>query len=395
MDKEKRNISHQSQISSEEDVRQFSASSSTEENQSEVSILKDGEIDLIALVKTFWAGRKTILYSVGVCVCISLLIIVFSPVKYTASAMLLPSSENKSSSIGSLGALAGMAGINLGSMLGQSEGIPIAIYPQIVNSYPFLNEFIHEKFHFEDYERPVSIYDYVGADTIPSFGSKIAKYTIMLPWTLKNAIFSDKDELNELDVQDYGVLNIDAEEMAALRSMMDVFKIEIDKETDLVYISVEVEEPVLAAQYVQKALELLQKYIIEYKTRQVRENLDFVQDRYDEKKLEYEQIQMAFFEYKDTHRNIISERIDPELQRLSDAYDIATTVYKGLAQQLEQAKIAVKEETPVFTVLEPAKVPDKKSSPKIMLTLIIWIFMGGLGGMLIILYRAIVKNTNN
>ncbi len=353
-------------------------------------IIKDDEIDLIALIKTIWDGRKTIYYSVGICIFIGLLIAFLSPAKYTASATLLPSSENKSSNMGGLGALAGMAGINLGSMMGQSEGIPAEIYPQVVNSYPFMNEFIHEKFHFEEYENPISIYDYVVADSIPSIGSQIVKYTIRLPWTLKNAIFSGEDELTT-KAQDIGVLSLSVEELMALESMFEVIQIDVDDKTGLVNVSVEVEEPVLAAQYVQKAIELLQEYIIEYKTKQARENLNFVQERYNEKKLEYEQAQLAFFDYKDSHRNIISERMDPELQTLSDAYDMASTVYKGLAQQLEQAKIAVKEETPVFTVLEPAKVPLEKSAPNKKMIFIISIILGGFIGLGIIIGQLIIN----
>ena len=62
-------------------------------------IIKDDELDLIALIKTIWNGRKTVYYSVGICVFIGLLIAFLSPAKYTASATLLPSSENKSSSM--------------------------------------------------------------------------------------------------------------------------------------------------------------------------------------------------------------------------------------------------------------------------------------------------------
>ncbi len=353
-------------------------------------IIKDDEIDLIALIKTIWNGRKIIYYSVGICVFIGLLIAFLSPAKYTATATLLPSSESKSRSMGGLGALAGMAGINLGSMMGQSEGIPAEIYPQVVNSYPFMNEFIHEKFNFEEYGQPISIYNYVVADSVPSLVAQIAKYTIKLPWTLKNAIFSDVNALSA-KVQDPGVLSLSEEELMALGSMFEVIQINVDDKTGLVNVSVEVEEPVLAAQYVQKAIELLQEYIIEYKTKQARENLNFVQERYNEKKKEYEQAQLAFFDYKDSHRNIISERMDPELQQLSDAYDMASTVYKGLAQQLEQAKIAVKEETPVFTVLEPAKVPIEKSSPRIKLMLIVFVFFGGFIGVVIVIGKLVLS----
>ncbi len=350
-------------------------------------IIKDDEIDLIALVKTIWAGRKIIIYSVVVCAFIGLVYAFTSPAKYTASATLLPSAEKKGGNLGGLGALAGMAGINIGSMMGESSGIPAEIYPQVVNSYPFLNEFIHQKFNFEKYPQPISIYDYVLADTIASIGSTIKKYTIGLPWTLKNAVFTANQKEKDTVRIDYGVLSISQNELRALGMVRNIFKIEVDKKTDLVMVTVEVSEPILSAQFVQKGVALLQQYIINYKTQQARENLDFVQQRYDEKKSEYEEAQTAFFDYKDNHRNIVSERVNLEFQSLSDNYDIASTVYKGLAQQLEQAKIAVKEETPVFTVLEPVKVPNEKSAPRKGIILVVSVFLGGFLGLGIIFGR--------
>jgi LPS O-antigen subunit length determinant protein (WzzB/FepE family) len=124
-------------------------------------IIQDDEIDLIALVKTIWNGRKTIYYSVGVAVLLGLIIAFASPKKYTASATLLPSAENAENRLGGLGALAGMAGFNLNSMFGQTTGIPAEIYPKVVSSFPFQEELVHQKFNFEDYDHPVSIYDYV------------------------------------------------------------------------------------------------------------------------------------------------------------------------------------------------------------------------------------------
>jgi uncharacterized protein involved in exopolysaccharide biosynthesis len=342
-------------------------------------IIQDDEIDLIVLVKTIWNGRKTIYYSIGVAVLIGLIIAFASPAKYTASATLLPSAEKRSSNLGGLGALAGMAGVNIGAMMGESSGIPAEIYPQVVNCYPFLNELIHQKFSFEDFEQPISIYDYVVVDTIESVGSKIAKYTIRLPWTLKDAIFSKDDDKEELS-KDFGVINLSEEEITALGYIKGLIQIEVDKKTGLVSVTVEAKEPIVTAQYVQKAVDLLQKYVIAYKTKQARKKLDFLAERFEDKKAEYESIQKEFYEFKDQHRNIISERSDPEYQRLSDSYDIASTVYKGLAQQLEQAKIAVKEETPVFSVLEPAKVPFEKSSPNKKIILVVSVFLGGFIG---------------
>ncbi|MCU4165501.1 Wzz/FepE/Etk N-terminal domain-containing protein [Carboxylicivirga caseinilyticus] len=355
-----------------------------------LQIIKDDEIDLIALAKVIWEGRRIIYYCVGIAIFIGLLIAFLSPAKYTVSATLLPSAEKKMSSMGGLGALAGMAGINLGSMMGQSTGIPAEIYPQVVNSYPFLNELIHEKFNFEEYEQPVSIYEYVVNDTIESFSSQIAKYTIRLPWTIKEAIFSRNE--NKTTTTDFGVLNLSEEEVMALESVKELIQIEVNQETGLVSLTVESREPIVTAQYVQKAVELLQQYIIAYKTKQSRENLKFVQVSYEEKKAEYESLQKNIFNYKDRHRNLVSERLDPEYQRLSDAYELSSSIYNELAKQLEQAKIAVKEETPAFTILEPAKVPIEKSAPKKKIILVLSVFLGGFIGVCFVFGKLIWNN---
>ncbi len=341
-------------------------------------IIHDDEIDLIALVKTIWYSRKIIYYSIGVAVFIGLVIAFTSPEKYTASATLLPSAEKKSRSLGGLGAIAGMAGVNLSSMFGEASGIPAEIYPQVINSFPFQQELIHQKFNFGEYNTPISIYDFIVADSVESVGSIILKYTIKLPWTIKSAIFPEKE--NTGVSLDYGVIYLSDEELAALEFTKDLIQLDVDEKTGLVTVSVEGKEPIATAQFIQKAVELLQEYVIDYKTSQARESLEFVQERYEEKKKDYEQIQKDFFEYKDRHRNIDPNRVNLRYQQLSDEYDIITSVYKGLAQQLEQAKISVKEQTPVFTVLEPSKVPDEKSSPRRGLILVVSFILGGFIG---------------
>ena len=50
-------------------------------------------------------------------------------------------------------------------------------------------------------------------------------------------------------------------------------------------------------------------------------------------------------------------------------------VYNTLAQKQEQDKLRVQEETPVYTIIEPASVPLKTSAPKKVLILIGCIFL--------------------
>ena len=56
--------------------------------------------------------------------------------------------------------------------------------------------------------------------------------------------------------------------------------------------------------------------------------------------------------------------------------NIASSVVEQLATQLEQAKLQVNKDTPVFTVIEPVSVPFERSAPKRSLIVVIWTFLG-------------------
>ncbi|MDP2114554.1 MAG: GNVR domain-containing protein, partial [Bacteroidota bacterium] len=76
-----------------------------------------------------------------------------------------------------------------------------------------------------------------------------------------------------------------------------------------------------------------------------------------------------------------------ETDRIQTRYTIAYTVFQDLAKQLEQAKIQVKKDTPVFTIIEPVTVPTEKSKPKKAMIVFIWIFLGGILGVGIVFGR--------
>ncbi len=253
------------------------------------------------------------------------------------------------------------------------------MYPRVINSYPFLNELVHQPFDYEEEEQPVSVYERVVKDSVPGFGSTLRKYTIQLPWTIKDALFGNNNEEIAGDIQGKAAVDVtklSQEELRAIGAFSEVITVEVDNENGLVSIAVEMVEPLLTAQVAQKTVELLQKYIIEYKTRQAAQNLEFVEARLKEKKIEFETAREALFEYRDRNRNIIEERTNIRYQELSDSYNLASEVYQSLAKQKEQAEISVKKDTPAFSIIEPVKVPIEKSAPKRSLILVISVFLG-------------------
>ena len=95
-----------------------------------------------------------------------------------------------------------------------------------------------------------------------------------------------------------------------------------------------------------------------------------------EKKLEYEKKRKTFFDYKDKHRNVVQERVNIKSQQLNDEYELSLGMFKSLSQQAEQARLAVKEQMPAFTELDPVQVPTERSAPKRPLILVISGFLG-------------------
>jgi uncharacterized protein involved in exopolysaccharide biosynthesis len=63
------------------------------------------------------------------------------------------------------------------------------------------------------------------------------------------------------------------------------------------------------------------------------------------------------------NRNLFLNIAKDQGKKLQHEVELAYNLYTQLATELEETKIRIHRETPVFKVLEPAQVPVKKSSP--------------------------------
>ena len=337
----------------------------------------DDEIDLIALAKTLWLGKKTIIKTLVVFMILGLFVALFSPKEYSASTTIVPQISNKNSRMGGLSSLAAIAGFNLDMNMETSELSPY-VYPQIVQSVPFQLEIMNTKYSFSDVENPVSLYEYYMEYYKPGLLSKLKKYTVGLPFMLLKAIKGKTDEIpSEVEsntiqlTEDQDKIRQIIEEQLTLETN--------DKEGYLVLTS-RFHEARLAAEVAQKGKELLQKYITDFKIEKAAEQLKFIEGRYTEKKTDFEKAQANLAAFRDRNKNVTSAMARTEEERLQNEYSIAFEVYKQLAQQQEQARIKVKEDTPVFAVVKPVSVPIERSKPKRAMILVIWTFLGGIVG---------------
>lgn len=331
-------------------------------------IIKDDEIDLIEVAKTIWAGRKLILKVTAVFFLIGLVIAFGSKVEYEASCKLMPESqEGVKSNLGGLGSLAGLAGINLD--MGGTGALTPELYPQIAQSVPFLMKVWNEPIQFEKQDTTTSSYIYFKEIDKPSFLSLMLQYTIGLPFQIKNWFSKTESEVVP-DRKENQIIRLSREDTELLEKYRERISVSVDTKTGILTLKSEMPDALAAAELAQLSIDLLTEYVTNYKVSKARENFNFVQARYDESKTNFEKTQEALARFNDRNRNVVTALAQSESQRLQNEYNLAFEVFKGLATQLEQAKIQVKEETPVFTVLEPVKVPVEKSKPKKVLIIV-------------------------
>jgi uncharacterized protein involved in exopolysaccharide biosynthesis len=340
---------------------------------------EDDEIDLMALAKTTWTGRKIILRAVIVCAILGVVIALLSPKEYTASTTLVPQLSSGSSRSGGLSSLAAMAGFNLNLNQSTSELSPM-IYPQIVQSVPFQLELMKTPFTFPGVEKPVSLFEYYTEYSKPGALSLIKKYTIGLPFVILKAIRGEPEEDSITINEPSETIQLTSQQEGVRKVIAGKVSLEPNDREGYIVLTTNFSDPYLAAQVARKAQQLLQKSITEFKIEKAQAELDFIKGRLEEKKQEFENAQAALAAFRDRNKNVTSAMARTEEERLQNEYQLAFDVYSSLAQQYEQAQIKVKEDTPVFSVIKPVTVPLERSKPNRKMIVIIWVFLGGLAG---------------
>ena len=334
-------------------------------------------LDIMALVRNLWEGRKTIIIVTAIFIALGLVAALTMKRSYTVTSTMVPQMKSRSSS--SLSSLASLAGIDLGMSNTGSDLSPL-IYPQIVSSVPFRRELMYTPLHYEKADTMVSMYTYAKEYNKPTVMSYILKYTIGLPGTLLGMLREEKPEpaiLSAASATDSVprpiVINKDEERM--IKAIGQDVTLAVDKKEGYLTLTVNGSEPLQTAELALKAQQLLQDEITRFRTEKAEDNLKYVQARYNEVKKETESLQAQLATIRDRSQNMPTTRARIEQERLQTKYGVSSAIYSEMAKQLEQAKMQVKMDTPMLTVIQPITVPRQPSNSRAK-TLVVWTFLG-------------------
>ncbi|NWJ51830.1 MAG: hypothetical protein HXX14_13295 [Bacteroidetes bacterium] len=360
-------------------------------NEVKVSKLNES-IDLVEVFKQIKKGQKTIFVCMAVSFIIAIGIVLITPKQYKTQISLLAESSSKNGASGLLGQLGGLAGgLNLGGLSGlnlggsaSSDALTPDLYPDIVKSTPFLLEVLSQKVTESHKNKTITVAEY------------LERYN-KTPLARFMGLFMDKPvPLSIVKYTPETLLKLTNRQTDLANGLADIIKLNVVSATSgsltgggskTITVSIEVQDPEVSAQLANLVVSNLKLYIVDYNTGKAKKDLDFIKARYIEARDKYYATQQALANHNDRNLNVILASVNTSKERLQTENQLAMNVYNSLAQVLEQAKLKVQDQTPVFTVIEPAIVPTLKSKPKSIIIIIGLVFVGAFIGVGIIFFN--------
>ena len=351
------------------------------DNVEKNEINSEQEIDLKDIIKQIWRSRKFIFVVMAISLAIGVFVAMTSPVSYTASTVVVPQTGGGSG--GNLGGFASMMGISMPTA--SNEVLSPVVYPRIVRSVPFCKEMMNTPIVVARSNGvPITLYEfYTNAKYQPrNVLGGIRRYTIGLPGVILSALRGSNnvdDTTAYVDRETGDIISLTRSQRAVVDIIRENMTITHNARDGYIILGYQFPEAEAVAVITQKMYYLLTRYVTDFKIQRQMENLQFVEESYQEARQEFLRRHAEWATFQDANRNLATVIAQTQMRLLSSEFEIASVVYSELARQQEQARLAVRESTPAFTVIEPVVVPQARSAPRRSMILAVFLFLGVAG----------------
>lgn len=321
--------------------------------------MENEEIDLIEVLAKLWRRKRMIVWFVLIFMTVGLVVAFILPRQYTARCTLGLEMEDKTTRI-SVEGMSAFQSMNLGDVR-HSRIVSPSMYPNILFSVPFQKELIYTPLFGNGSEKKISFYDY---------------------YLQREGVVGDGRNLAD----GLSVMSLTKDEERCLTYLEKQIDIQVNAKENNLKLEVSMLDPQVAAGLAEQIQRMLQDYITRFRVAKVQTALEFIESRYEEIKSELEIRQKALIDFRENHRGQNSVKIEAQEKILDNDYNLYFELYADLVKQREKAKIQVKEDMPVLTLIEPVVLPTSPSKPQRGLILLASVFLGlfvGCGGVLI------------
>lgn len=344
------------------------------------------EIRLSDIVQFLKDSVRTVLRWALAALVIGALYAYLQPDQFTSYVTVMPELQAKGGSgLGNLGSLAGLAGISLDGVSGSTEAIRPDLYPSMLQSVPFGLYMLNQPINVSG--KTFALGDYLIWSGENSTGGRFGQ--ALFGWLSADESVEKADAVTQPNPAQ--PLQLTKRQEALIQQVNKRIAAEIDKKSGVITITAKMPDPAVSATSARLALDYLTSYVTSYRTGKSRQQVKFLTQQVTNARRRYEAAEYGVSAYRDRNRNVYLNTAKIEEQRLQADYLLAQGVYNDLAKQLEQARIKVQEEAPVFQVLEPARIPLRKSEPKRTFTALGFAIFGAIVGLFVFFARWFIR----
>ena len=343
------------------------------------------EIDIIKIAFQVLKQWRYLLKFVAVGTVFGLLIALSTYRKYQSSVVLAP--EFSSGTGGLSGGLADLAE-SFGVSSGGTRSMD-AIYPDLYPDIFMSTEFIQSL-----YDVPVRL----EKDPKQRTYLQHLLHDVKNPWWNMpriwiNNLMKPKNSINDKGQKD--AYTISRDEWGFIMSIQADISCIVDKKTSVITISVEDQDPMVAAIMADTLQHRLQEYVTNYRTAKARVDVEHYKKLTFDAKEKYERARRLYASSSDANTEIILQSVNSKIEDLENDMQLKYNVYTQCLTQLKTAEAKLQERTPAFTIIQPAKTnPKAVSTPKIVI-LLLWVAISCVIGSIVIIYKDYRKNAKN
>lgn len=331
---------------------------------------KNFNINIVEVWNVLKADSKMLLIFCVVSSVIGLVIAFTTPKTYKSSVVLAPE-ETEQGFSGSVSSLAAMVGMNM--KFGQSgDAIYPEIYPDLVASSDFLVKLFPMKVTNKDKSLTCDYYTYLTRHQKMALTDAPAALVFMIV----DALQKDKNGAVGGNKEQTGIKQYSKEESDIIDVMRARIECAVDKKTNVITITVEDQDPYIAATMADTVKSQLQIAITEYRTKKARVDLQYMEKLYKEARQQYDRARQLYASYADANMDVTLQTYKMKGDDLENDMQLKYNIYEQIMEQLQLARAKVQERTPAFTVMQSAVVPVKHSGRSKLMTLIIWFCLG-------------------
>ena len=305
--------------------------------------------------------HKKLYYKVlGITFIVSAIITLSIPNYYKCTVKLAPEIPGGNKGTSGLASLASSFGVNLGAASAGADAIMPNLYPDLMNSVAFRASLFPVKVQKEDGDTAMTYYDYLeNHQRLPWWSAGIKAVGECISSVI-SSLFGQEEKISEK----VNPFRLTKEQMKIVEIMEQKVVCDVDNKTFVITIDVTDQDPLIAATMADSVQTHLQNFITDYRTRKARVDLAYNQKLFKEAQERYEKARLKSAAYSDANRHAIFADKQSEQTKLENEMQLQYRAYSQVATQLQLAEAKVQEETPAFTMLQPATVPIAKSGPK-------------------------------